>query len=127
MSYDDGTPEIIDSRDLIARADEIEAANDAADDGEDDDRDQDARDEETELLAAIRELADQGIEDWEDGATLIREDYFKTYAQEFAEDIGAMPDANAWPGSYIDWDRAADALAMDYTSVTFLGTDYYVR
>ena len=127
MTYEDGTPEIIDSRDLVARADEIEAANDAADDGEDDDRDQDERDDETELLAAIRELADAGIADWEYGAVLIREDHFKEYAEQLAEDIGAIDSEASWPLSYIDWDAAADALAQDYTSVTFLGTDYYVR
>lgn len=104
---------IIDSRDLIARAAELEA-------NEDRDEDEDAE------LAAILELAEE-VSEWEYGAGLIREDYFTEYAQELAEDIGAIDKDAAWPASYIDWDAAADALKMDYSAVKFLGFTYYVR
>jgi hypothetical protein len=106
--------EHIDTRDLIETANELRGYQLIAD-------------EDRELIEAIDELADQGIEDWHYGSHLIREDQFKDYAQELAEDIGAIgPDAQ-WPVYCIDWDRAAQELAMDYTSVDFLGWSYYVR
>lgn len=59
--------------------------------------------------------------------TLIPERDFKEYAQELAEEIGAIPDDVSWPMTCIDWERAARELLMDYTSVTYDGTDYYIR
>jgi antirestriction protein len=102
--------DVIDSRDLIAALADLESA-----------------DEERELIAAIRELAREGIEDWEYGAQLIAEHYFEDYARELAEDIGALPRDYTWPTSCIDWEQAARELQMDYTPVEFLGTTYYVR
>lgn len=67
--------------------------------------------------------------DWSYGVALIREDTFEDYARELAEDIGAIGSdvSNNWPLSCIDWEQAARELAMDYTSVEFLGYTYYVR
>ena len=56
---------------------------------------------------------------------LIADDDFEEYARELAEDLGLRVDG--WPNSYIDWERAADALRVDYTSVTYDGTDYLHR
>lgn len=106
---------ILDSRDLIERMNELEA--------DEADLDEVERDE----LAAIRELAEEGIEDWQYGAQLIPVSEFQEYAQELAEDIGAIPADNPWPCYCIDWEWAARELAMDYTLVTFQGVDYYVR
>lgn len=80
-----------------------------------------------ELACAVLELAEYGIEDWEYGAQLIREDCFEDYARELADDIGAVDHNAGWPTGYIDWERAAAALATDYVSVDFLGYSYYVR
>lgn len=65
--------------------------------------------------------------EWSYGVALIREDNFEDYAREFAEDIGAIGRDAAWPCDCIDWEKAASELAMDYTSVDFLGYTYYVR
>jgi len=67
------------------------------------------------------------LESWANNyePTLIAEDYFEEYARELAEDVGAL--SNDWPASYIDWEAAAVALQMDYTSVEFDGTTYYYR
>jgi hypothetical protein len=108
--------EIIDSRDLIKEIDDLEAMEDhelTADD--------------RERLAELRVVAESGIEDWIYGATLIREDYFVTYAQDLAEDIGAIGRDMQWPLSHIDWEAAADALKVDYTEVELGGHTYYVR
>lgn len=69
----------------------------------------------------------EGATDWMYGACFIREEYFEEYAQQLAEDIGTITPAASWPLTYIDWKAAAHALAQDYSSVSFLGYDYYVR
>ncbi len=110
------TDDVIDSRDVIARIEELEA--------------QDERDEsETAELYTLRELAAaaQTAPDWEHGETLIRDSYFKEYAQELAEDCGMIPANLAWPCTCIDWDQAARELQMDYTAVDFDGVTYWVR
>jgi len=113
----------IDSRDLIElreyMADALRIEDDALD----------AEERETfrAAIAAIDSLEADGIEDWDYGAQFIRAETFEDYARELAEDIGAIPDDAQWPATCIDWPRAARELAMDYTLVTFLGHDYYVR
>ena len=80
---------------------------------------------ELEVLEALQDEASGG--DWEHGATLIRETYFEEYARQLADDIGAI-DANAtWPANCIDWERAADELQQDYTSVDYDGEEYLIR
>lgn len=114
--YDD----IIDSRDVIARIEELSELNAAEEDSE----------EETEELVALRELAAEASDyaaDWEYGETLIRDSYFERYAQELADDIGAVDADAVWPYTCIDWERAARELQMDYTSVEFRGVTYWIR
>jgi len=82
-----------------------------------------------EELKNLTDLAEQGegYGDWDHGEALIRDSYFKEYAEQLADDIGAI-DGNAnWPLSCIDWDQAADELKMDYTSVEFDGVTYWMR
>lgn len=82
---------------------------------------------ELEALQALAEEAAQYADDWEHGVALIREDYFKGYAQQFADDIGAIDRNATWPLNCIDWDQAADELKQDYTEVDFDGVAYFVR
>ena len=78
-------------------------------------------------MGALAEQAEGYAADWQYGEQLIRDSYFKDYAMELAEDIGAV-DANAsWPNTCIDWDQAARELQMDYTSVEFAGVTYWIR
>lgn len=108
---------ILDSRDLIG---ELADYDNAQADGTEPDIDQ-------ERAEAIRALADEGIEDWEYGAALIPTGDFVEYAKELASDLGAVSQDAGWPNRHIDWEAAADELKIDYTEVTFLGNDYYVR
>lgn len=121
-SYED----IIDSRDVIARIEELEFERDAAEDPAAWDAE---NSEEAEELAALKDLAAQGEScgDWIHGATLIRDSYFETYAQELAEDCGMLENATSWPATCIDWQQAARELQQDYTDVTFDGVTYWVR
>ena len=89
-----------------------------------------SRDELNAELRALEKLDSDGrnvSEDWEYGETLVNDDYFVTYAQEFAEEIGAVESDASWPTYYIDWDRAARDLQMDYSPIEFDGQTFWVR
>lgn len=58
--------------------------------------------------------------------TAIRESDFEEYAEELAEETGAIDREQNWPNYCIDWERAARDLAMDYTSFEFEGVSYLV-
>jgi hypothetical protein len=122
--------DIIDVRDIIARVEALEAIDGIEDAIAALDESDDAS-ELVDLRALLDELNGAGgDEQWRGDwypLTLIRDDYFRTYAQELAEDCG-MIDANAaWPARCIDWDQAARELRMDYTSVTYVGVTYWTR
>lgn len=80
-----------------------------------------------EELDALSAFVDYNRELWRHGETLIREDYFEDYAQELAEDIGAIGKDMPWPCTCIDWEQAAQELKQDYTESEFDGTTYYWR
>lgn len=113
----DNHDDYIDSRDIIARIEELEAI-------------EEPDEEEREELAGLIELAKEGedySENWKYGAQLIRDSYFEQYAMEFAEDMGVVDRDMSWPNNCIDWERAARELQMDYTSIDFDGITYWVR
>lgn len=106
-------------------AEALEAAREAVSDAE-----IDFGDDERDELRALRALAEEGesaTSEWKDGAGLIRDSYFREYAEQFADDIGAINRESTWPNNHIDWEAAADELKMDYTSVDFDGVEYWVR
>jgi antirestriction protein len=111
----------IDTRELQEELDELIARRD------DEDQIDPLDEDEAERLTAIEELLDEVGPEAQYGVFLINEGSFEEYAQELADDIGAIPKDAGWPTSYIDWEAAADALRMDYSSVTFDGTDWLYR
>ena len=169
MSTPSNTDDIIDSRDIIERLEELRnerqdlvdaveekqaAFNEAHADYEDADEHSDlailqtaldaAEEAHAEAIEALAEwdtdnkaeldsleaLNSEGEDcasDWTHGETMIRESYFQDYAQELAEDIGAIPEGSKWPLTCIDWEQAARELQMDYSTINFDGVDYYVR
>lgn len=117
----DNLTDVIDSRDVIEA---IEALNLLVD------NDTSLTDSETEELAALVALHDEGsdsISDWSYGEQLIRDSYFEEYAQQLAEEIGAIDDNAVWPQTCIDWEQAARELRYDYTSLDFDGITYWAR
>lgn len=38
----------------------------------------------------------------------------REFAEQLADDLGAVPDDAQWPLNHIDWDSAARELSMDY-------------
>jgi hypothetical protein len=127
----ENTDDLIDVRDIIARVEELE------DTIPEDDSERDAwgaSDDGIECTILESLLADLkgmgGDEQWRGDwypITLIRDSYFRDYAQELAEDIGAIPADAGWPSRCIDWDQAARELQQDYSSIEFDGITYWTR
>jgi hypothetical protein len=114
----DNTEDVIDSRDVLERIEELRDASSAPLD-----------EAEASELRALLVLAsqDESCEDWQHGVTLVRGSFFVEYAQELAEDIGAIDGDAAWPARCIDWERAAKDLQTDYTPIEFGGVTYWAR
>lgn len=137
----DNSTETIDSRDIIARIDELQAGRLdwigqgggdipegpewnaavnawAIENGED-----------AAELAALHKLATEAegyAADWEYGEILIRDDYFTDYAREMLEDCNTIPrDLPSWVE--IDWEATARNVRMDYAAVDFDGVTYWIR
>ncbi len=107
--------DIIDSREIIERIEELQGQI------------MDKWDrEELKILLALQEEAG-GSPDWRYGEALIRDSYFKEYARDLADDIGAIDHSATWPSDCIDWDQAVRELQMDYTSVEFGDVTYWIR
>lgn len=145
--------DIIDSRDVIARIEELEEERAAIIEDSADVSDVEAQgqpcveeahnvaldtaralldwdDDNGAELAALKSLANEAegyAADWHHGSTLIRDSYFEDYARELAEDTGALTSAVEWPLTCIDWAQAARELQQDYTAVDFDGVTYWVR
>ena len=118
------TDDVIDSRDVIKRIEELETDIEIAKEDE-----EEIDDDDTKELAALKELAKEceGYSDWQYGEALIRDSYFEDYAQQLAEDCGMVNTDSNWPNNCIDWKQAASELQMDYTYVDFDGVDYWIR
>ena len=113
--------DIIDSRDIIEA---IEYYRDLHEENP-----ENLSDEDYEHYGALCALARDGesFDEWEYGCTLIRDSYFKKYAMDLAEDIGAIDSNATWPNTCIDWDQAAWELRMDYSAIEFSGVTYLIR
>jgi antirestriction protein len=128
------TADIIDIRDIIEQIEVLGSDIEALQDSEqmaDQQAADEAEDELQPLTAIMSELAGNGgDEQWRGDwypLTLIRESYFQDYAQELAEDIGAVNRDATWPNNCIDWEQAARELRMDYSAITIDGVTYFYR
>lgn len=64
---------------------------------------------------------------WKDGVSLIRYSYFTEYCRELAIDCGVITSDLPWYiADHIDWEGVARELMADYTEVDFNGVIYYV-
>lgn len=125
-AFDPDNPEVApDDEAWYEKRDELqEAVSDAESDV--DTYESDFGDDEREELAELENLESE-ISEWRHGETLILERDFEDYARQLAEDIGAISGKESWPLKCIDWERAAEELAMDYITVSYQGNDYLVR
>src|SRR5262245_30755775 len=99
----DGSEDILDSRDVMARREELrelrpEGLPDKPSDADYPEDGSWSEDEERELqeLAGAEDQG-SGYGDWEHGETLIRDSYFEEYAQDLAEDLGMIKREVSWP------------------------------
>lgn len=123
--------DVIDSRDIVARIEELQESRDDFQPNEDNGPTtwQEENEDDAEELRVLMALAEEasGSEDWGHGATLIRDSYFEQYAREFADDMGLLLDERRWPYTCIDWEMAARDLQADFMSVDFDGVEYWVQ
>ena len=84
-----------------------------------------------QLTALLEDLkGNGGDEEWRGDwypQTLVRDSYFKTYAQRMAEDCGLVDSDAQWPNNCIDWDQAAQELLSDYMDCQIDGITYWYR
>lgn len=137
MTEVNNTYDVIDSRDVFEKVDELESEIGGL--KEDSSYLEDLYnpgtleseiDELEEELKPIKAFADELKEastESQDGETVVRGSFFETYAQELADDLGLTTDSDTWPLYHIDWDAAADSLKQDYTEVDFDGVTYFIR
>lgn len=85
--------------------------------------------DEARELKVLKALAEEGESspDWSYGEALISDSYFEEYAEQLAEDIGAIDRDAKWPLNHIDWSAAAEQLKQDYMNVDFDGQTYWIR
>jgi hypothetical protein len=115
--------DVFDSRDLIELMDKLENEKAESEEEGGPEFDEDS----AELLKALQDLEGECGGEWQHGIGFIRDSYFKDYAQELAEDIGAINKEAAWPNNCIDWDQATRELQMDYSSTEIGGITYWWR
>ena len=147
------TQDVIDSRDIIARIDELETdesmlqdtiieAEEALESSEGAKDEMQAGKELTEAREALIDFNEENEEelsslkavaeecenyaDWKHGATLINYMYFTEYCMELLKDIGDLPQDIP---SYIaiDEEETAENLKADYMEVDFDGETYLMR
>ena len=78
------------------------------------------------MLLEFKNEVESYSSEWEDGLTLIRDEYFVDYCKELCEDIGDIP-RNIPSYIVIDWKATAENLKADYTYATLCGCKYYFR
>ena len=134
--------DVLDSRDLQERIEELETELegltlelDDAEEENDETAISDAKqtidewnDNNQEELDELLALKDNSGAEWRYGITFIAEEDFEEYAQDLASDLYGEEIRNAhWPFDCIDWEKAAASLRMDYSSIDYQGTTYLFR
>lgn len=105
----------IDLKELAEELDELREEFDLGPEGK----------ERMEALATLEQELGGDLHIASRNVTLIHENDFKKYAQDYARDMGLKTDG--WPYDSINWEEAADDLKPDFTSVDFDGESYYTR
>lgn len=137
-----GTQDVIDSRDILERIEEL--TNDflcGVESGElglDDfdmtfsdwlsgGLDYDDAVEVFELIRFREEYDGQFGDYFTDGVTFVHEDYFTEFAKDSIEDMGYVVPNEMPAWIVIDWEATAENFREYYTEVEFLGQTYWAR
>lgn len=146
----------IDSRDVIARIEELEAERESLqeayneavsehNESTDDTEEEDLKDKRDCALTELEDFdeSDEGIEleelkalaaecegysDWQHGETLIKHDYFVKYIEKLINDCYKIPKMEGWPFQHLtmDYEAAASEAEQDYALVSFGNQDYWI-
>lgn len=124
--------DVLDTRDLMARFDELESER--GDLETDEERGQWAESDDGKEFAGLEELLEElrgngGDEQWKGSwypITLIADSYFVEAMEELVKDIGDIP-SEVPSYMVIDWDATAENLRADYSSVEYQGETYWYR
>lgn len=116
--------DIIDSRDIIERIEELTSLVDEIGEGE--------HIAEWKALTALAEQGESESSDWIHGETLIRRSYWVEYVEDLIHDCYPIPKemhSGEWPFRHmtIDYEAAARELESDYASINFDGVEYLIR
>lgn len=120
-TFNDLLGDVFDIRDVIERYEELE----------ENECDDDEKDEFNEIKSFLESVeGNGGDQKWRGSwypVSFIRDSYFEEYAEELAEDTGAISRDMQWPLNCIDWEQATNELKVDYSSVEIGGTTYWYR
>ena len=79
-------------------------------------------------IEEINELENEVGREWDYGVTLISEDDFEEYCEDFCEEVGYVSsDLPAFIRNNIDWAGVAEEMEQDFSAVEFRGTTYLFR
>lgn len=137
------TEDILDSRDIFARIEELEAEKESMLEGVpaseygNPDNEKWIAWEDSDEYNELKNLSDfmeewkgnGGDEQWRGDwypVTIIRDSYWVEYVEELLQDIGDLP-KEIPHYIVIDWERTADNIQQDYTSAEFDGVTYWAR
>lgn len=129
----------LNSRDLLKRLGELEGEyedfkdeleNSSLSDEEMNELNKDILDWENAYLDEMKELQNlmdqlENHVEFSYGITLIPENEFEDYVQNYAEDIGAFDNNNHW--IVVDWEATADNLRSDFNEVEYENETYLYR
>lgn len=127
----DGLEDIIDSRDIVERIEELEAFTE---DNPEEACTEEGRNRARELKALkALEAEASSSPDWNYGETLIRESYFEEYIEQLIDDcypeVSKALSSGEWPMRHLklDIEDAANEAKADYFDVEFNGSTYLIR
>jgi hypothetical protein len=129
MSNVDNNNDILDSRDIISRIEELENDRDSWNDDADNDTTWEAEyPDDAQELTTLTDLAEEceNYSEWVHGEVLVRYSYWEDYVQELLEDCGDIP-RDVPHYLVIDWKQTADNISQDYAIIGYDGVDYYIR
>lgn len=142
--------DVIDSRDIIERIEELEGEREALQETINNMNTASAYglEKETEAIAALAEWDADNLKelqtlqalaseaehssDWSYGETLINETYFTDYIEQLIDECYEMPkqmNSDEWPYRHvtIDYEAAAEEAKADYSEVNFDGVIFLIR
>lgn len=118
---------VVDSREIIERIEELSQDREDCLEAKETFQDQ----EELNFLLAVQAEA-VCSPDWEYGEAVISAEYFTEYIQTLIEDCYELPeglDTGRWPFNHmkIDWEAAAEEAKQDYIEFNVDGYEFLIR